>query len=188
VGTATTGYKGQLTYRTTVLTDGIDDSMTATMSASLISTINNNHGVNFVAKRYINSNNQNIVRFAGDYADNNSSQMWFEGGNLSVNKSLRGTALVNQRTTGNYSLTQYFSYSESIVYGGTTTQRLNATNNSGTYFNNTSNKPAIVSGNMVLFQSSAIGILNGSFNTLVVTNDGTKFVEINDYIKQINNI
>jgi hypothetical protein len=187
-GTATTGYKGQLTYRTTVLTDGIDDTMSVTMSDSLISTFNNNNnGVNLVAKRYINTNNQFIATFGGDYTANNSAQTWLPGGGTFISASRSGSVFSGSTTTATYTIPNYFAYSENIIYGGTTSQRINSTTDTSTLINGTTNKPIIVSGNMVLF-NSGFGRLNGSLNTLIVTNDGTKFVEINDYMREINNI
>lgn len=187
-GTATTGYKGALVDRTIVQADGVDDNMTGTMSAALISTFNNNNnGVNLVAKRYIISNNQFIATFGGDYTSNNSAQIWLSGGGTFLNTTRSGSAFESGVTTGTYTIPNYIIYSENIIYGGTSSLRLNSTTNTTGAINGTTNKPVIVSGNIALF-NSGFGKLNGLLNTLIVTSDGAKFVEIGNFMKQINNM
>jgi hypothetical protein len=171
-----------------VQADGVDDNMTGTMSAALISTFNNNNnGVNLVAKRYISSNNQFIATFGGDYASNNSAQIWLGGGGTFLNTTRSGSVFESETTTGTYTIPNYIIYSENIIYGGTSSLRLNSTTNTTGAINGTTNKPVIVSGNIALFNSS-FGKLNGLLNTLIVTSNGSKFVEIGNFMKQINNM
>jgi hypothetical protein len=186
VGTATTGYKACIVDRTICMGDRTDDTMTGTLSANAITVLNSNHGFALAANRYSTSNNEFIATFAGDYTANNSIQLVFIGAAAKAGNWNKGTVSGNQDSTGTYSVPKLFSYADNIVYGGTSVQRVNATSNSGSYFNGTTNKPVIVSGNIEIMKSG-FGNLNGQFNTLILFQDGTKYLEMQSIVRTMNN-
>ena len=185
-GTATSGYKSALVDRSLVQLDRTDDSMSIALTSTMQTSLSTNCGFGLVATRFTNSNNEFVATLGGDFTANNSTQVWLQGSTLGVDIATAGTVRAGVTATGTYTLARRFSYVDNIVYGGTTTQVLNATSNSGLYFNNTTNKPTITSGNFVLGQSG-FGRLNGNVFTFVMAIDGTKFNQLNTALRTFNN-
>ena len=185
-GTATSGYKGVLVDRTIVQLDRTDDSMSVALSSEMQTTLSANCGFGLAATRFTTTNNEFVATLGGDFTAPNSTQVWLQGGTMGVDLQSSGIARTGITTTGTYTFAKRFSYVDNIIYGGTTIQFLNATTNSGTYFNNTTNKPTITSGNLVLGQSG-FGRLNGNLFTFILTKDGTKYAELQTLIRSLNN-
>ena len=186
IGTATTGYKGVLVDRSIVMYDRTDDNLLASNNATLNTVLGTDHCSVLVATRYSSTNNEFIMEVGGDYTDINSTQWWLSGGLLNFTRTNKGLTLANSNTTNNYVLAKAFSYADSIIFGGTSIQLVNASSNSGSYYNNTTNKPIPNTG-LLLGKSAGIGNFNGIISTIIIGNDPTKYLLTKELARSLNN-
>jgi hypothetical protein len=185
-GTAATGYKGVLVDRTIVMYDKTDDNLLAPNNALLNTVLGTDHCSVLVAIRFTTTNNEFLMQVGGDYTDNNSTQWSLGGALLNLTRTNKGITLANSNTTNNYVLAKAFSYADSIIFGGTSIQLINASSNSGSYYNNTTNKPIPNTG-LLLAKSAGIGNFNGILSTIIIGNDPTKYILTKDFARSLNN-
>jgi len=185
-GTATTGYKGVLVDRTIVMYDRTDDNLLASNNATLNTVLGTDHSSVLVATRYTTTNNEFLIEVGGDYTDINSTQWWLSGGLLILIRTNKGITAANANTTNNYALAKSFSYADSVVFGGTSIQLINASSNSGSYWNNTTNKPIPNTG-LLLGKSAGIGNFNGIISTIIIGNDPAKYLLTKELARSLNN-
>jgi hypothetical protein len=188
-GTAATGYKGVLVDRTILQFNKSTNKMQGSNDTAINNALSNNHSIAFVAKNFTSQFGGFVQN--GGYTENNAIQVFVGTGGSSVNvgRWIRGTANNNQDSTGVITPAKTFSYVDSIVYGGTSVQRVNETSNSGSYFNGTTQKPNI-SANAnpaTKISDSGFGDFNGVFNTYIVANNPTKYLELQTIVRTINN-
>ena len=185
-GTATSGYKGVLVDRTIVMYDRTDDNLLASNNASLNTVLGTDHCSVLVATRFSSTNNEFLIEVGGDYTDNNSTQWWLSGGLLNFTRTNKGLTLANSNTTNNYTLAKSFSYADSVIFGGTSIQLINASSNSGSYWNNVTNKPIPNTG-LLLGKSAGVGNFNGILSTIIIGNDPAKYLLTKELARSLNN-
>jgi hypothetical protein len=185
-GTAATGYKGVLVDRTIVMYDRTDDNLLASNNATLNTVLGTDHCSVLVATRFSSTGNEFLIEVGGDYPDTNSTQWWLGGGLLNFTRTNKGLTLANSNTTNNYTLAKSFSYADSVIFGGTSIQLINASSNSGSYWNNTTNKPITNTG-LLLGKSAGIGNFNGILSTIIIGNDPAKYLLTKELARSLNN-
>ena len=185
-GTATTGYKGTLVDRTILQFDRTSANLLASNNSDLNTTLGANHSSGMVAKRYSTTNNEFVLEVGGSYTDNNSTQWWLPGASSVVTRSNKGTALANNNSTGTVTVAKLFSYVDSIVFGSTSVQVVNATSNSGSYWNNTTNKPVPNTG-LLVGKSAGVGNFNGQLNTFIFCKTSSNYASLNSFLQTFNN-
>jgi len=184
-GTATTGYKGVLVDRTIVMYDRTDDSLLASNNATLNTVLGTDHCSVLVATRYSVVNTEFLIEVGGDFPNANATQ-WWATSSPNFYRSNNGSVVKSQLTTNNYTLAKSFSYADSVVFGGTSIQLINASSNSGSYWNNTTNKPIPNTG-LLLGRSAGIGSFNGIISTIIIGNDPTKYLLTKELARSLNN-
>ena len=187
-GTANTGYKGVLVTKSIAQMDGIDDTILTT-TTSIQTIFNSNNSIGFCGTVFANTNDDFIFGAGADYALNNSYHFWFIGtAGFFPSLATQGTILSNINTSPNAtSSNTIFTYTNSIIYGGTSTLRVNQINKTTSGFNNTTNKPNITSGNFG-FSVSGYNKHGGQIRTFISSTDATKFVELDNFIRSYNNL